>query len=211
MKGNASYKFPGMRITRPLNQEEKTEALEILNYQIRSCEGCNLSATRKNALTGEGNINARIMFVALSPGIQENLHNQMFIGPSGQVLNKLLYSAGIRRDSIFMTNLIKCMLPKNRKPNRNEIESCHQFMEEEILIIQPEVIVPLGYYAARTLLQKYHEDHEEQSTHGNKSVFGQIINLGSHKIYPVPHPASLLYNPSYESDTIEKYRRITTL
>ena len=200
-----------MRLTSPMNQEEKTEALEILNYQIRSCEGCNLSATRKNALTGEGNINARIMFVALSPGIQENLHNQMFIGPSGQVLNKLLYSAGIRRDSIFMTNLIKCMLPKNRKPNMNEIESCRQFLEEEILLIQPEVIVPLGYYAARTILQTYRADHAEQSTHGKISMFGQIINLESHKIYPVPHPASLLYNPSYEGDTIEKYRRITRL
>jgi len=200
-----------MRLTSPLNQEEKTEALEILNYQIRSCEGCNLVATRKHALTGEGNINARIMFVALSPGIQENLHNQMFIGPSGKALNKLLDKAGIQRDSVFMTNLIKCMLPKNRKPNMIEIESCCQFLDEEILIIQPEVIVPLGYYATRTILQKYHVDHRAEPTHRDKRKFGEIIPLEHYRLYPLPHPASLLYNPSYERDTIEKYRRITTL
>ena len=99
-----SDKFLIMRLTNPLNQQEKTEALEILNYQIRSCDRCNLSITRNHALTGEGNMDARIMFVALSPGKNEDLHNQMFIGPSGEVLNKLLHTAGIKRDSVFMTN-----------------------------------------------------------------------------------------------------------
>jgi len=94
------------------NKQEKQESLEILNYQIRSCESCSLSVTRKHALTGEGNIDARIMFVALSPGIKEDLKNQMFIGPSGQVFNKLLLASGIERDLVFMTNLIKCILPE---------------------------------------------------------------------------------------------------
>ncbi len=194
-----------------LNKQEKQEALEILNYQIRSCECCSLSATRKNALTGEGNIDARIMFVALSPGVKEDLNNQMFIGPSGQVLNKLLLKAGIDRDLVFMTNLIKCMLPNNRKPKTSEIEVCSQFLDDEISIIQPEVIVPLGYYAARTVLIKYHADLLKPPMNISKIVFGKLIFLEGHKIYPLSHPASLLYNPSYESDTIEKYKKLKIL
>ena len=190
------------------NKQEKQEALEILNYQIRSCKSCSLSATRKHALTGEGNIDARIMFVALSPGVKEDLSNQMFIGPSGQVLNKLLLAAGIERDLVFMTNLIKCMLPKNRKPKMNEIELCSQFLDDELSIIQPEVIVPLGYYTARTVLQKYHTDQYEPQINITKIIFGKLLLLEDQKIFPLSHPAALLYNPSYESITIEKYKEL---
>ena len=193
-----------------LNKQEKQESLEILNYQIRGCQNCILSDTRKHALTGEGNIDARIMIVALSPGVQEDLKNQMFIGPSGQVLNKLFLASGINREMVFMTNLVKCMLPKNRKPTINEIESCSGFLDEEISIIKPEVIVPLGYYAARSILQKYHADLLESQFNKGKIEFGKLLLLEGHKIYPLSHPASLLYNPSYESDTIEKYKELKT-
>ena len=137
---------------------EKQESLDVLNYQIRACERCKLSVSRKHTLTGEGNINARIMFIALSPGAKEDIQNKMFVGPSGQVFNKLLYAAGIDRKLVFMTNLIKCLLPKNRKPKMNEIEACGYFLNQEIAIIQPEVIVPLGYYATRTILSKHHNN-----------------------------------------------------
>ena len=77
---------------------EKQESLDVLNYQIRACKRCSLAATRKHALTGEGNIDARVMFIALSPGVKEDSENRMFIGPSGQVFNKLLHVAGIDRE-----------------------------------------------------------------------------------------------------------------
>jgi len=190
------------------NKQEKQESLEILNYQIRSCESCSLSVTRKHALTGEGNIDARIMFVALSPGVKEDLYNKVFIGPSGQVFNKLLQSAGIQRKLVFMTNLIKCMLPNNRKPKMSEIKLCSQFLVEEISLIQPEVIVPLGYYAGRAILQKYHIDLLEPQGSSAKVEFGKLMILKGQKIYPLSHPASLLYNPSYEPDTVENYKKL---
>ena len=192
------------------NLIEKQESLDVLNYQIRACENCTLSATRKHALTGEGNIDASIMFVALSPGVKEDSQNQMFIGPSGQVFNKLLHVAGIDRELVFMTNLVKCMLPKNRKPTMDEIESCSHFLDEEILIIHPEVIVPLGYYATRTILTKYHAD---PSTQGLSfiNINGQLLILDEMKVFPVTHPSALLYNPSFEPDTIEKYKNLKTL
>lgn len=188
---------------------EKQESLDVLNYQIRACERCSLSVTRKHALTGEGNIDARIMFVALSPGGKEDSQNRMFVGPSGQVFNKLLHAAGIDRELVFMSNLVKCMLPKNRKPTMDEIELCSQFLDEEISIIQPEIIVPLGYYATRTILTKYQADPLVGSRSFTE-INGKLLLLDDKKIFPLPHPAALLYNPSFEPDTIEKYKRLKT-
>ena len=155
---------------------EKQKSLDALNHQIRSCKKCGLYATRKHALVGEGNINANIMFVALSPGAKEDIKNRMFIGPSGKVFNKLLYEAGIDRNMVFMTNLVKCILPKNRKPKTNEIESCSQFLNDEISIIQPEVIVPLGYYATRSILLKYHTNPDNPNM-SFKNINGQLLNF----------------------------------
>ena len=188
---------------------EKQKAIEVLNYQIRACKRCSLSVTRKHALTGEGNTDASIMFIALAPGVKEDSQNRMFIGPSGQVFDKLLYAAGIDRELVFMTNLVKCMLPKNRKPKMDEIESCSHFLDEEILIIQPEVIVPLGYYATRAILTKYHADPLATEMSFAK-INGKLLFLNDKKIFPLPHPASLLYNPSFEPDTIGKYKGLKT-
>ena len=189
---------------------EKQESLDVLNYQIRACERCSLSVTRKHALTGEGNIDASIMFVALSPGLKEDSENRMFIGPSGQVFNRLLQAAGINRELVFMTNLVKCMLPKNRKPTIDEIESCSHFINEEILVVNPGIIVPLGYYATRAILTKYHVDPLAAEMSFAK-INGKLLFLNDKKIFPLPHPASLLYNPSFEPDTIEKYKNLKTL
>lgn len=193
-----------------LNNQEKQESLEVLNYQIRSCERCSLSATREHTLPGEGNIDARILIVALSPGAKENVANRMFVGPSGKVLEKLFYTSGISRDMIYMTNLIKCMLPGNRKPKMNEIELCGKFLDDELAIIQPEVIVPLGHYAARAVLTKFSSGSMRPDSSNSRILFGKLLSINNQNIYPLSHPASLLYNPSYETDTIEKYKRLKT-
>jgi len=186
---------------------EKQESLDVLNYQTRACERCGLSSTRKHALTGEGNIDARIMFVALSPGVKEDSQNQMFIGPSGQVFNKLLYAAGIDRKLVFMTNLVKCTLPKNRKPKTVEIHACSYFLHEEIAIIQPEIIVPLGSYATNAILTKYNVG-TQLAGKSFTNINGRLLSLDEIKIFPLPHPAALLYNPSFEPDTINKYKKL---
>ncbi len=174
---------------------------------MRDCRKCRLSITRSHVLTGEGDSSARLMMVALSPGEKEDAKNRMFIGPSGQILNKLFDTAGISRESIYMTNLIKCMLPKNRKPKIDEIESCSPFLDEEISIIYPEIIVPLGYYATQVILTKYHANPPAARADYAK-LYGELIFSDDQKIYPLPHPASLLYNPSFEHETVEKYRKL---
>ncbi len=195
------------RKLKQFNLIEKQESLDVLNYQIRLCKNCRLSATRKHALTGEGNINANILFVALSPGAKEDLQNRMFVGPSGQVFNRLLYAAGIDRKQVYMTNLVKCVLPKNRKPKTDEIESCSQFLNDELSIIQPEVIVPLGYYATRSMLLEYDANPDSPEMRF-KNINGKIVAINGVKIYPLTHPSALLYNPSFEMETIEKYKKL---
>lgn len=189
--------------------KEKQDSLDVLNYQIKSCKKCSLSATRKHALPGEGNMDARIMFIALSPGYKEDAQNRMFVGPSGQVFDRLLQSAGIERDLVFMTNLVKCTLPKNRKPKIEEIEACGKFLSEEISIINPTVIVPLGYYATRTVLIKYNADPMAAELSFSK-INGKLLLLDGYQIFPLSHPSALLYNPSMELDTQIKYKKLLT-
>lgn len=192
-----------------LSLEEKQDSLDVLNYQIRVCAKCRLAETRKNALTGEGNIQASILFVALSPGSKEDTGNRMFIGPSGQVFNRLLQAAGIEREAVYMTNLVKCTLPKNRKPSQQEIEACSAFLDDEIRIIQPKIIAPLGFYATRSVLQKFQPEAAPDINF--KAINGQVLQRGSTNIFPLTHPSALLYNPAYEPATRENYIKLKSL
>ncbi|RLJ01274.1 MAG: uracil-DNA glycosylase, partial [Candidatus Aenigmatarchaeota archaeon] len=114
--------------------------IDGLNKQIRECKRCGLSQTRINAICGEGNLNAKIMLIAQAPGEKEDRAGKMFVGPSGKVLDELLKSAGIKRHEIYMTNLIKCMLPKYRKPKEDEVKACSYYLDEEIKLINPKIL-----------------------------------------------------------------------
>ena len=109
-----------------------------------------------------------------------------------------------------MTNLVKCMLPKNRKPKMDEIEACYDFLREEIAIARPEVIVPLGYYATRKIMTVYHAD-PPAARNEFPEIYGQLIFSKGQKILPLPHPSSLFYNPSLEPEAMMKYRKLQTL
>jgi uracil-DNA glycosylase family 4 len=188
----------------------KREAIDGLNDRIRDCQRCRLSRTRKHALAGEGKPDARIMLVALSPGENENAENRMFIGPSGDILDQLFQATGMERGWVYMTNLIKCMLPKCRRPKMDEIDACSVFLYEEISIIQPDIIVPLGYYATRTIMTRYHAD-PPAARKDFKKKYGILLFSDGQKILPLPHPATLLYDPSFEMETRGKYKKLTTL
>ena len=188
----------------------KQKSMNALNSRMKVCNDCLLAATRNHVLVGEGDLDARLMFVPLSPGTMEDSENKMFIGPSGKILDRLFQAAGIHRESVFMTNLIKCMLPKNRRPRMDEIEACSQFLDEEIAIINPEVIVPLGFYAARYILNKYRADTPTARVDFAR-IYGELIFSNNQKIFPLPHPASLIYNPNFEDETIKKYKKLLTL
>jgi len=191
------------------NQQKQAD-LTILNRRIKNCDRCRLAGTREHVLIGEGNIDARLMLIALSPGKNENIADKMFIGPSGQVLDRLLQKAGVDRQSLYMTNLIKCMLPKNRRPKRDEIDICSQYLETEIEIISAKVLVPLGYYVTRWILNQF--QIERPATRQDfVQIYGHLIFQNNQKIFPLPHPATLLYNPDFESETEKKYKKLAIL
>ncbi|MBN2412844.1 uracil-DNA glycosylase [candidate division KSB1 bacterium] len=193
-----------------MNTENKQKAMNQLNKGLKTCGTCQLSLTRNNVLIGEGSLDTRLLLVALSPGKEEDAHNRMFIGPSGQVLDKLFKTTGIRRDSVYITNLIKCILPKNRRPKMEEIESCSRFLFDEIAIIRPQIIVPLGYYATRTILTKYHAD-PPPARRDYSPLYGKLLFADNQAIFPLPHPASLLYHPAFEDEAVKNYQKLFIL
>ncbi|MCK4664262.1 MAG: uracil-DNA glycosylase [Bacteroidales bacterium] len=178
-----------------------------LNKEIQKCEKCKLYKTRINILTGEGNLNAKLMFIAQAPGENEDKMGKMFIGPSGKVLDELFKDASILRQEIYMTNLIKCMLPKNRKPKQDEIKTCSQYLEKEIELINPKVIAPLGYYATKYILNKYKIDMPQVKS----EAFGKLFLVNNVKIFPLSHPASLIYNKSFKSKMVNDYKKLKIL
>jgi len=183
--------------------------IDELNKQIRECKRCGLSETRINAICGEGNLNAKIMLIAQAPGEKEDRAGKMFVGPSGKVLDELLKSAGIKRHEIYMTNLIKCMLPKYRKPKEDEVKACSYYLDEEIKLINPKILVPLGYYATCYIFQKY--KIQVPSKAEVSGIFGKLFLAGNKKILPLAHPATCLYNPEFKQALIKSYRKLQVL
>jgi len=183
--------------------------IENLNEEIRRCNRCRLSETRLNALCGEGNLNAKLMLIAQAPGKNEDRGRKMFIGPSGKVLDELLKIAGIGRKTIYMTNLIKCMLPKYRTPKQDEIATCGRYLDKEIELINPKVLAPLGYYATRYISKKY--DISLPSKPGFYKIYGKVFLAEDKKILPLQHPAAVLYNDSIKEEMIKNYHKLKVL
>jgi len=188
---------------------ERRGGIERLNEEIRQCRNCGLHRTRSTTVCGEGSPGARLMLVAQAPGATEDIRGEMFIGPSGKVLDELLGEAGVSRTEIYMTNLIKCMLPKNRKPKQDEIESCSGYLEEEIKIVNPSVLVPLGYYAAKYVFNKFDIPLPQKPEFN--SVYSRIFLLDSKKVFPLQHPAAVLYNNSIMDEMEKSYRKLKVL
>ena len=177
--------------------------------ELQNCQLCNLHKTRVNALAGEGNTHSRIMFIAQAPGELEDKANRMFIGPSGVMLDKLLHNAQISRDEIYMTNLIKCNLPQNRRPKQREIQACSKYLEMEIAEIAPKILVPLGYFATKYLFEKY--VLKEFSKKDFPKLIGNQFKAEDKVIYPLSHPASLLYHNEFTDKAYENFSNLKKL
>lgn len=178
--------------------------------QIETCARCRLSMTRHNSLHGEGDLHARLMLIAQAPGMKEDEAGRMFIGPSGRVLDEMLREAGVSRREVYLTNLVKCMLPKYRRPRMDEIAACSPYLDEEIEIIRPATLVPLGFFATRYILDKYGIPKPETKAEFPE-IFGKLLLAGKKRVYPLPHPASLLYDDSRRQSMTYKYRKLVVL
>lgn len=152
-----------------LNAPEKHETLEQIRKDMGQCQRCKLGATRKNLVFGVGNPKARLVFVGEAPGADEDAQGEPFVGDAGKMLNRIIAAMEMKREEVYICNVIKCRPPQNRPPDSEEVSACMPFLLRQIASIGPEVIVALGSSAAQALLQtkvpiskmrgKFHDFH----------------------------------------------------
>jgi len=162
------------------------ESLEKIANEIIGCPLCKLSRSRKNAVPGEGQVSARIIFVGEAPGKSEDEKGKPFVGAAGRILTIAMEKAGIKRSEVFITNAVKCRPPDNRVPEADELASCRPYLERQIFRISPKVICILGSTAYSSIL-------------GGKSITadrGKIIKRNGQKYFLTVHPAAAIYNKS---------------
>lgn len=180
--------------------EGAAEALELLRAEeIGECRRCGLCQGRTNIVFGTGNPQARLMFVGEGPGRDEDRQGVPFVGRAGQLLTDIIKAMKLRREEVYIANIVKCRPPKNRTPVPSEIEACVGFLHRQIEIIRPEVIVGLGSIAVQTLL--------ETST-GITRLRGQFREFMGIPFMATFHPAYLLRNPAKKREVWEDMQQV---
>jgi len=167
----------------PSNQ---MSALAQLNEEVIACQDCELASYRTKVVPGEGAEDADLLFIGEAPGWHEDQQGRPFVGPAGQFLDQLLASIGLRREEVYIANVIKCRPPQNRDPLPAEIQSCCKWLDRQIEIIQPQVVITLGRYS----LARYFPNESIGKVHGRPRRLGGVI------CYPMYHPAAALHQGS---------------
>lgn len=159
-------------------------SLEQVRNQVVSCTKCDLCKTRNNSVPGKGNHNSEVIFVGEAPGRSEDKIGEPFVGPAGKKLSDALEYAGISRESVYITNVVKCRPPNNRVPSQAEKESCRNYLESEIALIKPKVICIMGNTAYQSIL-------------GGKNITkerGKFVKKDGKLYFLTVHPAAIIYN-----------------
>jgi uracil-DNA glycosylase len=175
--------------------------LEALAVEIAQCTRCLLHRGRTKAVPGEGPQNAEIMFIGEAPGFYEDQQGRPFVGAAGQFLEELLKEIGLQREQVFIANVIKCRPPGNREPLPEEIEACKPFLDRQIELLHPRLIVTLGRFS----MARAFPNARISSIHGQPRKIGGVI------YYPMYHPAAALHQPSLRRDVEDDMRRIPEL
>ena len=176
--------------------------LEELNEIIKKCKKCDLYKYRKNAVPGEGPKNAKIMLVGEAPGRFEDIKGKPFVGAAGKLLDEILEIVGINRNDVYITNVVKCRPPNNRDPTEEEIKKCSPYLDMQISMIKPKLIICLGRHSSKYLIEKFGGKFPSiSSIHGKVFKFDTLI--GSFYLIPTYHPAAAIYNPSLKNSIID--------
>jgi uracil-DNA glycosylase family 4 len=165
----------------------KESAMALLREEIGDCRKCKLSQKRTHIVFGEGNPDARLMFIGEAPGREEDVQARPFVGEAGMLLTRLIEKMGLKREEVYIANIVKCRPPMNRDPEKDEIQQCREFLERQIDIIRPDIIMSLGRIAASVLM-------------GNEklkitAIRGKIFDYRGIPLVPTFHPAYLMRNP----------------
>lgn len=163
--------------------------LEVLNNSIKHCLNCKLGATRTSFVFGTGNPNADILVIGEAPGADEDAQGEPFVGRAGQLLTKILQAINLKREEVYIANIIKCRPPGNRRPEADEVVECEPYLYKQIDLIQPKIILALGLTAVDTLLKK---KHTMGAIRGRELEFRGIPMIATY------HPAALMRNPEWK-------------
>jgi DNA polymerase len=177
------------------------DSLEDVARLVRSCTDCPLSGSRTNAVPGEGPVDAEIMFVGEGPGFHEDRLGRPFVGPAGQFLEALLADAGLRRDRVFIANMVKCRPPNNRDPLPAETAACSKYLDRQIELVDPKMIVTLGRFS----LSKFFPRESISKARGRARL------VGGRMVYPMMHPAAALHRNELKSTIMGDFRAIPGL
>jgi len=187
-----------------MSKEEEMKKIIIL---VKNCKKCSLYKTRNKPVVGDGSVNAKILFVGEAPGYNEDLQGKPFVGKAGKILDELLESIGLQRDEVYIANILKDRPPNNRNPLASEIKACTEYLDKQMQIIQPKIIVPLGNFATSYIFEKFGLKLDKISNiHGK--VFQMNTIFGKINIIPFYHPAVATYNPNEKNILLEDFKTI---
>lgn len=175
---------------------EMIARLEKIAGEVRKCQKCALAEKRTNAVPGEGDPNARIVFVGEGPGADEDAQGRPFVGRAGKLLDKIIAAMGFKREDVYILNIVKCRPPGNRDPKTEEITACLPYLQRQLEIINPEIIVALGAHAAKTLLDTTKPIGQLR---GRFHEYYTATDAAPIKLMPTYHPAYLLRNYSQDN------------
>ena len=183
----------------PDTSSKATDELEKFRQQICDCTQCALGHTRNQFVFGAGDPAADIMFVGEAPGAEEDRQGLPFVGKAGQLLTKIIEAMQLRREEVFICNMLKCRPPSNRDPLPDEIEQCEPYLKRQIEIVQPRIIGALGRVAAQALLK---------TQEPMKRLRGQLHQYEGIPLIVTYHPAALLRNPGWKRATWEDMKQL---
>ena len=179
------------------------DSLEIVASEVRTCEKCGLCRARTNGVPGEGSPNAEIMFIGEGPGFNEDQQGRPFVGAAGQLLNEMIRLIGMRREEVFITNVVRCRPPNNRDPMPDELKACDEYTQRQIAILQPRVIVTLGRYS----MARFFGPGPMRELHGRSITWNGIACIAQY------HPAYILRDrsPAVRKIFEDDFRKIPLL
>lgn len=178
------------------------EIFRAMEEEVRCCLRCPIGHSRRNAVFGSGDPEADLVFVGEAPGVEEDRSGLPFVGPAGDLLTKIIEAIGLRRDEVYIANILKCRPPENRDPAPEEIRSCSDYLWRQIDVIRPRVICALGGFAARTLIG---------IDTGISRLRGSFRDVRGYRVMPTYHPAYLLRNPSAKRSVWEDMKKVRGL
>lgn len=181
--------------------DEQAAALRDLAEQIATCQKCDLAKTRTNAVPGEGSASADIVFIGEGPGFHEDQQARPFVGAAGKFLDELLASIDLRRKDVQICNVIKCRPPNNRDPLPGEIEACTPWLERQLEIINPRVIVTLGRFS----MNRYFRGQAIGRIHGQPRTVDGVM------VVPMYHPAAALHQASLRRTIEADFKKLPEL